>query len=192
MFRIDPLNFLECLELGEPICIYHSHPSGGEMSAYDLSNSNGHQMPYIMLNLENNNFYYSDSSLNEFLGREFQYGVNDCFSVIEDYYKEVLNIDFKGDCPRSTEEQDFREDFNIIDEGPLALGFKKICFNSPSELQKYDLLVFRLSKKPGHLGLSLSPSFFLHQMAEKLSCVELFSESHQKRTEYIWRHEKLS
>lgn len=192
MFRIDPLSFLECLELGEPICIYHSHPTGGEMSAYDLANSNGHAIPYIMLNLESNNFYYSDNSLTKFLGREFKYALNDCFSIVEDYYKEILGIDFKGKCIRTTEDQDFRKDFNIIDEGPLALGFEKVCLNSLSELQKYDLLVFRLSNKPRHIGLSLSQSFFLHQMAERLSCVELLSEAYQKRIQYIWRHKELS
>ena len=196
-FRISPIDYLSCKEKGEAVCVYHSHPTGGEMSEYDLMNSSGHSIPYLMFNLENNKFYYSDDSLTPFLGREFEYAKADCFSIVEDYYERMLGIDLvlpdtNKKYKRTTEEKDFSDSFNIIEEGLPKLGFKKVLLDSFDEIKKYDLLSFKLLNKPRHVGIAISKSFFLHQMAERLSCVEFLTDAYKRKVINVWRHQELS
>ena len=196
-FRISPIDFLSCKEKGEAVCVYHSHPTGGEISEYDLMNSSGHSIPYVMFNLENNKFYYSDDSLAPFLGREFEYAKADCFSIVEDYYENVLGInllvpDTNEKVIRTTEEKDFSDSFNIIEEGLPKVGFKKVLLDSFDEIKKYDLLSFKLVNKPRHVGIAVSKSFFLHQMAERLSCVEFLTDAYKRKIINVWRHQELS
>lgn len=196
-FRISPIDYLSCKEKGEAVCVYHSHPTGGEMSEYDLMNSSGHSIPYLMFNLENNKFYYSDDSLTPFLGREFEYAKADCFSIVEDYYERMLGIDLvlpdtNKKYKRTTEEKDFSDSFNIIEEGLPKVGFKKVLLDSFDEIKKYDLLSFKLLNKPRHVGIAISKSFFLHQMAERLSCVEFLTDAYKRKVINVWRHQELS
>mgnify|MGYP001174497558 FL=1 len=196
-FRISPIDFLSCREKGEAVCIYHSHPTGGEMSEYDLMNSSGHSIPYVMFDLESNKFYYSDDSLVPFLGRKFEYAKADCFSIVEDFYENVLGIkllvsDTNEKVIRTTEEKDFSDSFNIIEEGLPKVGFKKVLLESFDEIKKYDLLSFKLVNKPRHVGIAVSKSFFLHQMAERLSCVEFLTDAYKRKVINVWRHQELS
>ena len=76
---------------------------------------------------------------------------------------------------RTTEEKDFNDSFNIIEEGLPKVGFKKVLLESFDEIKKYDLLSFKLVNKPRHVGIAVSKAFFYIKMAERLSCVEFFN-----------------
>jgi len=60
------------------------------------------------------------------------------------------------------------------------------------EIKKYDLLSFKLVNKPRHVGIAVSKSFFLHQMAERLSCVEFLTDAYKRKVINVWRHQELS
>ncbi len=196
-FSIDPFDFVKASELGEIRAVYHSQVSNPDFSSFDIINSNGHNLTYILYCLEKDSFkiYYPNSAENKYTGRKFEIGKNDCFSIIKDYYKNEQNIeifdyerdkDWQKTNPGIFLEKYEKEGFIKLINGPIDDDKLKI-------MRKGDLLLFKSEKSefPGHLGIYLGNDTVLHHTRKKDSCIDIFETGLRDRVSIVLRHKKI-
>ena len=95
-FIISSADYLKASLTGDLMAIVHSHPDASpEASEHDKKTSNFLGIPYIIYSLpEVQKYTYTpDYSRSPFLGREYEFGTNDCYSLVRDYYREELKIE---------------------------------------------------------------------------------------------------
>jgi proteasome lid subunit RPN8/RPN11 len=152
------------------IGIVHNHPdASNEPSKRDIDNCNALGIPYYI-------FSYPEMELNivdpvqkqyPLIGREYKFGVYDCFEAIRDYLatKEILLP------PRAPFEDDWwkKEGLNYFCPDVVkGWGGKEI-----TEPQENDVLIFTMdSKVPNHCGVYIGRDTFFHHAVNRLSCRE--------------------
>lgn len=114
------------------------------------------------------------------MGREYKFGVQDCFELARDYYTQETGFII---APREPFEDDWWiKDLDYFTEEYInTWGFNKVV--SP---QKHDLLIFSVSSNVGnHCGVFLDNDVFLHHATKRLSCREFISFLDKAFNRYI-------
>ena len=115
------------------------------------------------------------------VGRQWEYGLFDCFSLVRDYYK-LLGVnfpDYKRPDNLGTCESIFLDQANV-------LNFKQVDFNFrlPN-----DVLIMRIgTKTPMHAAILVDDQMILHQKRDSLSCVEPLSNYYVRSTHSVFRY----
>lgn len=180
-FSISPIDYLRASSLGKIQTIYHSHDKNPEFSEFDKINLYNQKMRGLVYCKETDSFrvFLPESYNNKYVGRSFEIGVSDCLTLVADYYQEKLNIKLP-----SIKRKDgwYKDNPKIVDENTPA-NFTKIELK---EAKENDLVVFDMLKnnQPCHFGVYLGNDMILHQPREKLSTIELLTESIKKRISY--------
>lgn len=170
-FIIDSTEYLNIYKTSDIIGIVHNHPDGtSEASEGDINNCNSLGIPYYI-------FSYPDMDLNilqpeknftELYGREYQFGVYDCFEATRDYL-ESQGIQIP---PRIPWEDDwFNKDLDYFrPEIVEKWGGKEVDI---SDIQKNDVITFQVKAEvPNHCGVYLGNDIFYHHAVDRLSCRE--------------------
>jgi|TARA_S200002703_G_scaffold48439_1_gene41836 cell wall-associated NlpC family hydrolase len=115
------------------------------------------------------------------IGRQWQYGVNDCFSLVRDYFalQGVILPDF--DRPTILESCE-----SIFLEHAERIGFKQVqyCRRRPD-----DVLIMRLgTKAPMHAAILLPDEQILHQRQDSLSAIEPLRRYYVDRIAAVFRY----
>lgn len=208
-FEIDPVAYLD---FGEIEAIVHSHPNGtGEMSEMDKIQMGLHGVDWLICgvgkDLLTDDFYF-DVKIHQakahhapLLGREYVHGVQDCYTLVQDYFKRELKIDL----PNFKRIDDWWEDENH--EPLYENNFAKAGFEVVDDLQPHDVILCRVGRTfhvnhalifigNGKLTSENTPdcvgdSLVLHHPHGALSRREIYGESLQKRMALIVRHKEL-
>ena len=167
-FVISSTDYIKASLSGDLMAVIHSHPDGlAELSEHDKKTSNFLGVPYIVYSLPEveKTVYTPEYNRNSFVGREYSFGENDCYSLVRDYYREKLDIIL----PTTVFEDDWWEKgFNYFDDLFEPFGFEKV-----DTLQENDVIVFRMmAQVPNHCGVYLGEDLFLHHAVNRLSCRE--------------------
>ena len=127
MFIINPEDWVKAEDTGEVTAIIHSHP----VTSPDLSMADKVACEKTKLK-----WYVVQSSTEEWveyepcgytaplIGRQWVWGVNDCWSLCRDYYKEELGINLK-DWDRPISSDDFIKD-PCFDRCFVDTGFREL------------------------------------------------------------------
>lgn len=188
-FQISPTDFLEAKNRGVIEAVYHSHPDGQEeFSELDKKNSLGHGIKFILYSLKSGIFkeFGYESKYQKYLGRFFEIGKEDCFSLARDFYQKELDININN---YERDEHWTQRDYSLLDENYEKEGFVKA-----SDIKKYDLIIFKsLFNKnfSGHIGVYLGDHLMLHNQTGSFSKIEEYSEAYKRLTNYVIRHKKL-
>ena len=214
-FLICPKDYIRASRLGEIMAVYHSHPKQivGEFSEFDKIQSEVHELPSILYNIKEDKFfeYEPDGYKSPYVGRAFQIGSQDCFTLLCDYYKNELGIsfnNFKRDelwsndltgflkektrevelSPRST----FVENLSILMEKERLIEIRRGQPNS-EEMMNYDIILLKYFEldKPSHCGIYIGGNKILHQPARAYSRIQEYNKSLSRRTYSVLRHESL-
>lgn len=208
-FEIDPVAYLD---FGEIEAIVHSHPNGtGEPSEMDKIQMGLHGVDWLICgvgkDLLTDDFYF-DVKIHQakahhapLLGREYVHGVQDCYTLVQDYFKRELKIDL----PNFKRIDDWWEDENH--EPLYENNFAKAGFEVVDDLQPHDVILCRVGRTfhvnhalifigNGKLTSENTPdcvgdSLVLHHPHGALSRREIYGESLQKRMALIVRHKEL-
>lgn len=181
-FVIDPSDYIKASLQGDLYAIIHSHPDAScTPSENDIKTSNFLGIPYIIYSLPDiDKYIHTPEKLrNPLIGRDYKFGVNDCYSLARDYYQETLNIEL----PTILFEDNFEEKgINYFDELFESFGFVEV-----DKPQKHDGIIFSVySNIPNHCGIYLGEDMFLHHAINRLSCREsLFSGWHNHVKRYV-------
>ncbi len=115
------------------------------------------------------------------VGREWKYGIFDCYSIVRDYYA-LLGIDLP-DYERP-EDPDTCKSIFLNDAKKLNFYEVDIEQRKPN-----DVLIMKLwTKEPMHGAIYLKNDMILHQKFESLSCVEYLNHYYKRRTVGCFRY----
>lgn len=210
-FEIDPQNMLEMQDIGEIQAIVHSHPNGNaEPSEVDRVQMGVHGIDWVICGFG----YHADGEQYfnikchkpkvyqaPLLGREYHHGVQDCYSLVQDYYSRELDITL----PSFARSDDWWENPNhepLYEKNFAKAGFIKM--QDETDLQKHDVILCRVGRThhvnhaliyvgDGKLKSETTPdcvgnALILHHPHGGLSVREIYGDNWQRRTDLIIRH----
>jgi cell wall-associated NlpC family hydrolase len=133
--------------------------------------------------------YLEPNILKKYIGKPHNYGIFDCISLIQQFYKTELGCDF--DLPNYSPSRKWMTQCTttFFDEWADKYG-KKV---SLTDAKNYDLISFKSPRSNFlmHFGLYIKPNKLLHIEEGKLSQLELLSDYWIARIYAIYRHDKL-
>jgi len=114
-------------------------------------------------------------------GKEFVYGIQDCYTVIRDYYKlkGVLLPDFERPEDLETTDSIFLEQAELCGFYPVDFDLRKVG----------DMVVMKLrTKTPMHAAIYVGDDKILHQRTNSLSAVEPFGRYYRQSVAAVYRY----
>lgn len=181
-FKIPAEEYIKASMMGDIYAIVHSHPDDENgLSEKDIAVSNFLGIPYIAYSVPGfTKFIHTPEKKDTpLLGREYDFGTNDCYSLVRDYYRIKLNtiipaIEFEDNW--------WLKGLNYFDDLYDSFGFIEV-----EEPKEHDVIIFSvLSKVPNHCGIYLGEGIFMHHAENRLSCREsLYSGWNKNITRYM-------
>ncbi|OAV15471.1 C40 family peptidase [Moraxella catarrhalis] len=214
-FEIDPQNMLEMQDIGEIQAIVHSHPNGNaEPSEVDRVQMGVHGIDWVICGFG----YHADGEQYfnikchkpkvyqaPLLGREYHHGVQDCYSLVRDYYSRELDIHLP-DFERADAWWEHENHEPLYEKNFTKAGFIKV--QDKNDLQKHDVILCRVGRThhvnhaliyvgDGKLTSETTPdcvgnALILHHPHGGLSVREIYGDNWQRRTAMVVRHERLN
>ena len=115
------------------------------------------------------------------LGRQWDYGKTDCYSLLREYYG-LLGIDLP-DFPRP---ESLKRTHSIFFKHARAIGFEPVPFD---ERRKHDVLIMRLgTKNPMHAAIYVGGDKILHQRMNSISALEPLGRYYRQSVAAVFRH----
>ena len=137
-FILDPEDYVKADALGEITAIVHSHPvTPPSPSQADKVSCEQSGLKWHIVNPKTETWGYCEPTGYKppLIGRQWVWGVTDCWSLVRDYYKEQHNIQLL-DYQRPTTPQDFLDN-PLFEQYAERTGFKEL--NKDEKLQKGDV-----------------------------------------------------
>jgi proteasome lid subunit RPN8/RPN11 len=192
-FEISSLDFLKIKQKYKKIYyIYHSHTNDNQdLTEKDKNCSENLVLPIIMYNLKHDfvKIYEPIKVKNEYIGRYYEHGKYDCFKLIEDFYKNELNINFNYDrnfYKKSLIEMDIKNEiFKYFEQNNF-----EIITNNTFKINDILFMDFFLNKNPKHFALYLGDDKILHQPMGGFSKIENYSDFYKKKLYAIFRRKE--
>ena len=180
-FRIHEDDWIEAEKAGEVVAICHSHPgenadpSGGDMEGVIASG-----VPWFILG-EGDELQRVDASIPDLLGRVFDYGWSDCYTLVRDWFAVTRDVRLP-DFPRE-------DDFWEAGRSPYIDHFREFGFEEVEDLMPGDALLMRIgqSKVPNHAAIYTGGGRILHHMQDRLSSSDIYDGRFQRATTHRLR-----
>lgn len=184
-FVIDPDDWADAEDRGEIVGVVHSHPGAGpQPSTADLAGCEASGLPWHIVGLPGGAWHTVEPCgyVAPLVGREFRWGVQDCYSLIRDWYRQERGVELP-DFPRRAD--DFAAGRDLYRDGFPRAGFVEVA--GPPE--PGDVLLFRLSAPvPDHGAIYLGADRILHHMQGRLSTREDWGGWWRDRTVGVLRY----
>lgn len=186
-FVLDPNDYAIAEDLGEIIAVIHSHPiSRPQPSVADQIGCNKTGLPWIIVNPKTEEWggcEPKDFDL-PYVGREFVFGVVDCYALVRDWYRRELGIEL-ADFERRDGFWERGE--NLYVDGYKSQGFRQVAFE---DLQYGDGILMQLGADlPNHGAIYLGDQQILHHVQGRLSSRDVYGGYYVKNTAMVLRHE---
>ena len=174
-FILDPVDYVKADSAGEIIAIIHSHPttppvpSQADRVACEQSN-----LKWYIVNPKTEKWSAFEPSGYKapLLGRQWVWGVSDCWSLVRDWYKEEKNIILR-DWDRPTTPEQFLKN-PLFESCAWRTGFREL--RPDEKLIDGDVLLMSiLSPTLNHVGIFLNGDV-LHHLADRISCKEPYNQ----------------
>ncbi|MDD5271885.1 MAG: C40 family peptidase [Methylovulum sp.] len=190
-FTVDPLDWVAAEERGVIRAVCHSHPNRApQPSAADKLGCEQSGLPWVIVSVPGDAWTVLTPSgfCAPLLGRDFVWGVFDCFTLVRDYYREVVGITLPDAEPYS---YNFWKNGEALYEQRLeAFGF--IRHGQGEELRAHDVLLIPIrSTIANHAAIYLGDGQIVHHLEGQLSRRDLYGGFWQKNTRFIARHNAL-
>jgi proteasome lid subunit RPN8/RPN11 len=186
-FILDPADWAAAEDTGEIVGVVHSHPfTTAQASQADLIACEKSKLPWYIYcpHLETWNEIQPTGYKAPLIGREWVWGVTDCWSLARDWYAEEWGLELR-DWQRPVTLQEF-EDAPLFDISWKATGFQEI---SLEELQYGDAVLMGLnSSKLNHCAVYLGDQLILHHVMGRLSSRDVYGGYYLKSTGRALRH----
>jgi proteasome lid subunit RPN8/RPN11 len=188
-FAISAENYAAAESKGTIEAIYHSHPQGKNgFSIADVKACKQSNIPWIVYDCQTGNFFYANPTGGApYEGRQWIYGIHDCYSLQRDYYKNELGIEL-SDFTRGEEGEWEKPEWQMFANNYADQGFVEI----KSATQKGDMLLMQIgAPSPNHTGVFLGDNTFYHHLAGRLSERNVYGGYWAKITTKVLRHKFL-
>ena len=186
-FILDPEDYIKAEDRGEIVSIIHSHPKTSHMpSTADKVACEKTGIPWHIVNPKTELWgYYEPSGFTlPYVGREFFYGIVDCYSLVRDFYKREFDLDMK-DYERKDRWWERGESLyldHFADEGFVEIPIEEIDYGCA-------LLIQLEAYVPNHAAVYIGDNMILHHVQDRLSSRDLYGSYYQRNTAKILKHE---
>lgn len=171
----------------EIVAIWHSHPDNCLFSPADVRACKASGLPWVLYDCRSGSVCYADPTGNApYVGRDFVYGLNDCFGLVTDWLRNELNFDFP-DVDRYDDEP--FPSLDLLDKFPSlmeAAGLVKV----KGEVRRGDVLFIQTnSPLPNHAAVmvDVEKNHILHHLIGRPSGIEFYGSYWRNNTASIWR-----
>ena len=188
-FEINSTDYINASLRSDIIAVVHNHIDYScEPSEADIKACNTLNLDYYIFSWPDLKMHHLEPDRNKIplLGREYEFGVLDCWKLVIDYYDSELGINLKRDI---YEDNWWKHGLNYMDDLYEEYGFEQVTDGS---LLKNYLMFFNIkSEIPNHCGVYLGNDLLLHHSEDRLSCRERLHSSAWGRRKYkILRHKE--
>lgn len=188
-FVLDPVQYAEIEDKGEITAVIHSHPKTNPApSQADRVACEKSGLPWHIINPQTEQWGYCEPEgfVLPYVGREFVFGIVDCYSLCRDWYKREWGLDLK--------DYDRRDQFwlngqNLYLDNFANEGFRRIPLQ---DVQYGDAILMQLqSPLPNHAAIYIGDQLILHHLQGRLSSRDIYSYDgyYGKSTVCALRHE---
>jgi proteasome lid subunit RPN8/RPN11 len=189
-FGTHPQDYLTAEREGKIIGVYHSHPEGPlGASKADRICCNTSKLPWYIYSVPDDDFI-TITPVDEvvpLLGRQFIWGVLDCYTFVRDYYQQILNITFKD--YGYYEARFWDKGCNYYEERFTEVGFYSIPIE---DIKPHDVILFKLrAPVSNHGAVYVGNSIMWHHLERRLSADELYNNSWRRITSFVLRHKEV-
>ena len=124
-------------------------------------------------------------NLSKYVGRRFEYGITDCYTLFRDFYKNEFGIDL----PNFARYDGWQNDgLNLYADNMPKHGF--YLLGQGEQLMYGDvILVCLYSPVPCHAAIYIGENKILHHVQDHLSSISPYRGVFKNCTASIWRHE---
>ena len=186
-FILDPADFAAADDQGEIVAVVHSHPvTQPTPSPADRLSCNATGLPWLIVNPKIETWGGCEPEHFEvpYVGREFVFGLLDCYSLVRDWYNRELGIKLDDFYRR---DRFWERGENLYLDNYASQGFRKIPFD---ELAYGDVLLMQLNANlPNHAAIYLGDQQILHHVQGRLSSRDILGGYYIKATACALRHE---
>ncbi|QDP68214.1 MAG: putative tail tip assembly protein K [Prokaryotic dsDNA virus sp.] len=174
-FVLDPVDYVKADSLGEIVAVVHSHPITPPVASQaDKISCEDSGLVWHIVNPKTEEWGYLEPTGYKppLLGRQWVWGLTDCYSLVRDWYKENKNIILR-DYERPTTLEEFNEN-PLFEMNTWRTGFREL---RPDEsLQNGDLLLMSIHYPTlNHMAIFFDGDV-IHHLTDRLSCREPYSE----------------
>jgi cell wall-associated NlpC family hydrolase len=187
-FRISPADWLDAEARGEIRGIFHSHPDAPPVpSPADAAAMAAWGLPWAILSvpsMELAEYVPEKPHPRPLMGRVFDYGGDDCYGLIRDYYRR-LGIRLP-DFPREPGWEG--RGMSLYLDNYARAGFSLVD-GAPGP---HDVLLMQVhSPVPNHGAIYLGDGLMLHHINTRLSGTAVYGDFYRKATTHTLRHRDL-
>lgn len=194
-FEIDPVDYIQCDNMGVIVGVYHSHPGSEEtFSEADIEYIQEIGVPLYLYTVGTGKWqeYIPPTHEIDLVGLPFIWGLYDCYSIIRNGLRQRCGV-FIGDYDRiETFGRDESSKSLVLDhlalEGGQVIGHGRKDINL---LRPNDIIIFNSRALPIHFGLYEGNSMFIHHPENVLSNRQQLNDSWLNRINLIVRHKNL-
>lgn len=176
--------------VGEIDCVYHSHTNDRDgFSPADIKSCKQTNLPWLVYNTNSKNWKYADPRGNEpYVGREWVYGIYDCYSLTRDFYRREFGISL-DDFERGEDKEWLSPNWNMFGENYASQGFVEI----ESPCQKGDIVLMKMDTRwPNHFAILKGEGVRLyHHLAGRRSEEATYGKYWRQFTAKVLRHREL-
>lgn len=177
-FKISAVDYMTAKAQGDITCVLHSHPYAKDAkqmsppewpSTRDMESWLGNSHPWGIVATEGDGFtrmvWLDDTNPEPLIGREFIHGVNDCYSVVRDWFRRERGITLKN-FARGYGWWDMNK--NLYSENFASAGFEEVAVD---HIQIGDVLLMKIggAQVIHHAAVVTGNNEITHHMFHRLS-----------------------
>lgn len=189
-FIIPAKDWVAADHLGEVVGIVHSHPDRRPLpSQADLVSCERSGLPWTIVNPRTGEFHVFEPSgyAAPLYGREYCFGVLDCYTFVQDYYRQTYGIVLR-DYER--EERFWEKGQELYLDHLEAEGFYRI---DEKDARPGDSIIMNIDSDIGnHAGVYVGDGLFGHHLCKRLSSRDIYGGYYRKHTLMFVRHREVN